>query len=1190
VRAERGRTGGEEEIAAVALGRPTDAANEALTLTPTLSDQAARDAIRHALDETLVVEAAAGTGKTTALVQRIVEVVARGGATVQQIVAVTFTEKAAGELKLRLREAFERAREEHGTDPGVRRRLDDSLARLEEAHVNTIHGFCADLLRERPVEAGVDPLFEVLTEARADRLRDEAFHGWLSERLEDPPEGIRRALRRTPFGDEADGPTERLRRAARELGEWRDFKARWRHEAWDRDREAEALIAQVHGFADLAAKPSSANDPLHVDARPALHRSDEIRKARELGVVDFDGWEAALIDLSRNRDFRRARKGSGKSYGPGVLRESVVQARDELLRALEAFREAADASLAACLQRELAGCLDRYERLKAKAGALDFLDLLLRARNLVRDGADVRHAFQQRFTRMFVDEFQDTDPLQAELLLLLAADDPSVTDWRQVTPVPGKLFLVGDPKQSIYRFRRADVGLYRDVCDLLASRGARPVELRTSFRATPEIQTVINAAFSRLMTGDRRTLQADYVPLDRFRPSYAGQPSVVTLPVPEPYGRLKVGVTAIEASLPDAVGAFIHWLVNESRWTVTEGDRRVQIAPRHICLLFRRFVSWGKDITRPYVEAIEARSVPHLLVGGKTFHDREEVESIRVALAAIEWPDDELSVFGTLRGTLFAIGDEELLEYRHTYRTFHPYRVPREVPAQLARTARALALLRGLHGARNHRPVADTIQALIDATRAHVGFVLRGAGEQVLANVLYIAELARQYEASGGISYRGFVDELREAARREQAPEAPILEEGSDGVRLMTVHKAKGLEFPVVILADITARLRPFAATRHVDPDRGLCAMRLGGWSPRELLEHGAEELAREEVEGVRIAYVAATRARDLLVVPAVGDGPFESGWIGPLNEVIYPPVAARRDGVSAPGCPAFKKDSVLNRPNGDPARPDTVAPGLHQVSPECSVVWWDPRALDLRAERRRGLRRDDLIKKDVPEEVVQEGLRSYLQWKAWRREAIERGSRPSVLVRTATDHAAAQVALSRLGLAHDLSSLVASGPSDEIRMVLIARDAARPAGPRYGSLVHAVLAVVPLEAGVRQITEVAALEARIFGATQIERASAAAVVERVLAHELMDRARRAAREGHCRREVPLAFREADGTLVEGVVDLAFEEDEGWTVVDFKTDHELGESEALYWFQVKLYAQAIAAATSRPATPVLVNL
>src|SRR4026209_2608900 len=163
---------------------------------PTLADQAARDTIADALDVTLVVEAAAGTGKTTELVKRILRVLATGRARTADTVAVTFTEKAAGELKLRLREALEQDRGD-ATDEDVRQRLEHALKKLEEAHVNTIHGFCADLLRERPVEAGVDPLFAVLTEPQADRLYARAFSAWLQETLQEPPEGVRRALRRT---------------------------------------------------------------------------------------------------------------------------------------------------------------------------------------------------------------------------------------------------------------------------------------------------------------------------------------------------------------------------------------------------------------------------------------------------------------------------------------------------------------------------------------------------------------------------------------------------------------------------------------------------------------------------------------------------------------------------------------------------------------------------------------------------------------------------------------------------------------------------------------------------------------------------------------------------------------------------------------------------------------------------------
>ena len=344
------------------------------------------------------------------------------------------------------------------------------------------------------------------------------------------------------------------------------------------------------------------------------------------------------------------------------------------------------------------------------------------------------------------------------------------------------------------------------------------------------------------------------------------------------------------------MGAFVAWLVRESGWTVTERQARpspgghetsrVPIEARHVALLFRRFYAWGSDVTRGYVDALEARGLRHLLVGGRSFHEREEVAAMRAVLTAIEWPDDELSVFAALRGTLFAVDDETLLAYRHRFGRFHPFRVPRALAAgeidgadRLLPVADALELLRRLHVARNEVPIARTIGELLEETRAHAGFVMRRAGEQVLANVLQLGELARRYEQAGGLSFRGFVEDLRDEAAEGQAGEAPILEQGSDGVRIMTVHGAKGLEFPVVILADPTSRLHRATASRFIDSPRGICALRLGGWAPLDLLDHEAEEIARDREEGIRLAYVAATRARDLLVVPAEGDAPHVADW-----------------------------------------------------------------------------------------------------------------------------------------------------------------------------------------------------------------------------------------------------------------------------------------------------------------------
>ena len=1186
----------------------------------TLVDADARAAIYDALDDTLIVEAAAGTGKTTELVRRILRVLETGRATMVEIVAVTFTEKAAGELKLRLREALEKARAdaEASGSIDVKARLDLALETLEEAHVNTIHGFCADLLRERPVEATVDPLFAVLTEAQATRLYSRAFRDWLQAALQDPPEGARRALRRTSggafFGGGSDGPIDRLQNAGRQLAEGRDFPTPWTRRPFDRASEIERLVGVLHTFAALTDTPASERDNLFVDTAGVRRLSRQIRLEQSFGRVEHDAWEARLVDLVRDRGFSRPRKGTGYKFGPNATRTDVLAARDRLFGDLQQFRKDADADLAACLQGELAGATAKYQTLKSAAGVLDFADLLARARDLLKSNTAVRLHLQQKFRRIFVDEFQDTDPVQAEILLLLAADDPDVNRWDHVRPKPGKLFIVGDPKQAIYRFRGTDVGTYWRVGRHLEAQGGRVVKLTTSYRSVPGIQRFVNAAFAPVMVANETTLQADYVPLSPSRPAMASQPSVVALPVPRPYsgrGPLRASGKAIDESLPDAVGAFIAWLTDpKNGWTVAGG---VALQPKHIAVLFRRFSSFSQDITRKYTDAMEARGVPHLLVGGKSFHGREEVETVRAALAAIEWPDDELSVFATLKGSLFAIDDAHLLEFRHRFHVLHPFRVPKELggnsgqelvltaepTSHLQPIADVLRLVQQLHRQRNYRPVADTVSRLLAETRAHVGFILRPAGEQALANVLHVAELARQYEAGGGISFRGFIDELRSAAESEAA-EAPILEESSDGVRLMTVHKAKGLEFPVVILADLTCRMSRGDASRYLDADRQLLAMKIGGWAPHELHDHAAEEVARDEAEGVRLAYVAATRARDLLVVPALGDGAWDGGWLAPLNAALYPATSVRRTPARGPGCPPFKsKDTVLERPNDETAGPFTVCPGLHafeggESAAGYDVVWWDLGTLALGAKTSFGVRRDDLIVKDVARHVVADGRSRYDRWRLARADALDAGKVPSIEVRTVRERTA-----------DDQSAVELVGPFDlaqgrqmgQVGLVGLVRtpgrsDPAVPArGPAFGVLVHAVLALTPFDTDANQLRALATSEARVLGLSEVDAAQAAMNVERMLTHDLLVRARAAEARGACRRETPVTVLLPEGTLVEGVVDLAFEEQGTWTVVDYKTDRELdGDGLERYRRQVAIYIHAVATATGQPASGVILQV
>jgi ATP-dependent exoDNAse (exonuclease V) beta subunit len=291
-----------------------------------------------------------------------------------------------------------------------------------------------------------------------------------------------------------------------------------------------------------------------------------------------------------------------------LSRDEVLVRRDAVKADLDTFLRMSNADLAPLLQEALQPALTAHQELKARSGRIDFLDLLIKARDLVRDNCAVREELQKRFTHYFVDEFQDTDPIQAEVLLLLAADDPSETNWLNVSPISGKLSFVGDPKQSIYRFRRADVVIYQQVKQMLLSRGAVPLYLNTSFRSPPSLQSFVNAAFAPAMAGT--VADGEYVPLENWRPEITGRPTIIALPVPRPYNdRGNIVNSSIDASLPEATGAFIDWLVNESGWTVEEDKKVVRIAPRHICILFRRFKNFSADVTRPYVRALEARRV-----------------------------------------------------------------------------------------------------------------------------------------------------------------------------------------------------------------------------------------------------------------------------------------------------------------------------------------------------------------------------------------------------------------------------------------------------------------------------------------------------------------------------------------------------------------------------------------------------
>jgi ATP-dependent exoDNAse (exonuclease V) beta subunit len=543
-----------------------------------------------------------------------------------------------------------------------------------------------------------------------------------------------------------------------------------------------------------------------------------------------------------------------------------------------------------------------------------------------------------------------------------------------------------------------------------------------------------------------------------------------------------------------------------------------------------------------------------LLVASRSFHQREKVEALRAASVAYEWPDDELAVYAALRGPLFFIPDNLLLRYRFEMKMrLHPLGLRETVASEaLEPIIRALDILADLHRNRNRRPIVGTISRLLEATRAYMGFALRPGGHQVPANVYRVIELARSFEQAGGISFRAFVEDLTARAESFETAEAPMIEESADDVRLMTVHAAKGLEFPVVILADMTTNIAMQHADRFLDSQRKLCATQLVEYSPfsylrpQELIDQGEAEKAREVSEGVRVAYVAATRARDL-VVPVLGMDRMH-GWLTPLDKAIYPKGEERLVRRPAPGCPEFGLSTILGGP-----RNQSICPGLHH--PEAGsheVVWWDPSKLRLGVDAKQGLRTIDLLKGDAGPSTL-----AYNSWRERRERAVSFGQTQTCEVVTPTEISELPIS-ERITVERDSIPRVSRGPS----------------GPRFGTLVHRALRDSIGDTETPQ--QVVESYGRILGATDEEMDVAEHVVAKALSHPLLERARLSPR---CHREVPITLRLDGSRILEGICDLLFSEGEMWHVVDFKTDDDNSHRSAQYERQIQWYGHAVSQLT-----------
>jgi len=1069
-------------------------------VTFTAADQDQRDRARTSRGQSLVLEAGAGTGKTTLLVDRIESLLRSGDAAVTEIAAVTFTENAAATMKLRLRERLERVRASDAPDE-ERARAARALESLERAQVSTIHAFCQAILQERPLECGVPPAFRVIDEAQADALFTESWDEWLLERLDDADPVLADAVRaHIPLtGYRGQGESTSLRGFARTLLWERDLfplvaDVRPDPEAW------RAQLDEAAARAREARASSLAGDLLHDD----LLALEEF--AASCAALRGSALRDRLLELPKLKA-DRGKSGNWRGAEARAAGRDVARWAGE---AAERWRLEAGCALHADLVAALQGVLRRYQEKKRREGVLDFVDLLVRARDGLRDRPGVRHHVRQRFSHLLVDEFQDTDPLQVEVVRAIAGDDA------------GRLVVVGDAKQSIYRFRRADVALFRRMSEDAAARSGHAVlHLVQSFRARPGLLRFVNRAFAELITVSREAEQPAYEPIVP-PPGLEEGPAVIALRFEAP--ALASGDDLLEPEA-QALAAFVAGAARGAHIVRDPGSGELRKSRAgDVMVLAPRLTQ-----IRHLEDALDAAGVAFAVDGGKSFFNRQEVHEALAVLKAIDDPSDRASLVAALRSSFFGVSDRDIVAYALSRGLLEVGGAGEAALPGGEVIAPALDVLTRLHRERLRSSVPALLERLYDETRVLASLTGTRRGEARIANLEKVTSLARQADGVGVLTLRGFTRLL--AARMQDSSEEPDLPaarpEDPSTVRILSIHKAKGLEAPIVVLHDLAASLVAQPSVIALWDEGKVAVGFRKGYRPPDWNTLAQRDEVKARAEGRRLLYVACTRARDLLVVPR----PPSDAQVGDFWRDLLP---------------------HLDRAGAD----------------EALVI--DARTLPVAAHGREGFDRASLVAAEGGDGVA-------ARWEQRRRALLAEASRRP-LAPVPVSRAAARTAPLPVGA----PAAVAGDPG-----ATLIDPAARGRG--FGSLVHRILEWIPLQDSTpASVAAMAGALAPSFGLGPDAAGRAAETASRVLALPLLDRARAARRVF---RELLVWFPEGD-ELMEGVVDLVFEEEGGLVVVDYKTDHIAPEQAlaqaAHHAPQLQLYGRGLAQATGLPVAERLV--
>lgn len=835
-------------------------------------DEAARERIRTDLAATLFVEAGAGAGKTSSLVDRIVNLV-RSGVPITGIAAITFTEKAAAELRTRTRQRLEA-----DADPTT----DAALTRLDHAPIGTLHSFARRILFDFPIEAGLPPGFTVLDELESGLAFEEQWNDLLDELLDDaePTAGLIAGGRAFVELCEFDGFG--VDRGTRRMAD--DFRSNWdlvqdRVDLSDPGPLDLDLSAIVELVEKVAATPIP-DDDKQIDTVAELVRlagglhSDSLRTRLEtLWALDhrYGHWG------TERTSFPGAKGKWTSAFGPNgadaleSLRADEVEVGRLARDTLERVKRHRRLLLGAIVGRfVLAGAAER-----AASGQLEFHDLLVLARRLLTDHPHIRRLLHEQYERVLLDEFQDTDPIQLEIAVRLTSDpdDPAqlassdhrrTRSWRDLQPLPGRLFIVGDPKQSIYRFRRADISQYLRAAEQV---GADTVRLSANFRSTRAVIEFANDVFDRLITHEADT-QPAFQLLDACRPDPFLDHGTVSLLGVERHDDLVANQRNADIGSADAlrlreaadVAAAVSTALADG-WPVFDEqlDALRPCTPGDICILL------PTRISLPSLEAeLRRAGLAYRAENSSVVYSTAEIRQLLLALRAADDSTDTLALVETLRSPLYGCSDVELWEWRSAGGTWNLWAPP---SADLLDhpVADAIAHIRSVADRVGSMSAADLLAAIADERRAFDLALTGPDARDVWRRLRFVIEQARAWADAGGHGVRRYLQWASMQASEARVADTILPESDHDAVRVMTIHAAKGLEFPITIVAGLTTRPRR-AVTNGVvwANDTWMLA---GRGDDGVFVSQQPIDEQMGDAERRRLLYVACTRAVDHLVV-----------------------------------------------------------------------------------------------------------------------------------------------------------------------------------------------------------------------------------------------------------------------------------------------------------------------------------